>query len=213
MNTSIGGTLSQQTEPPPGRARQKARTRRAILEAALRLKADGQSYTLEAVAEEAEVSRATIYRYFASLSALNAELALVVRIKQPDELLDPKDADPLRRLHRVHAHLFDLVRTHEAEFRAYIRNSMEEWERDLPTVTEPRRGGRRVVLIEAALEPLKPRMKKGEFTRLVQSLCLLTFFEPFVILKDIFGLSETEADRVLRWAIARLMEGVLPALT
>lgn len=200
--------MTPQDEPPPGRAKQKARTRRAIVEGALRIRERGRTFTLEEVAEEAEVSRATIYRYFKNVGALSAELAIVVRIKQPDELLDPKDTDPLHRLYRVHGHLFDLVRTHEAEFRAYIRNSMEEWERDLPTVSEPRRGGRRVVLIEAALRDMKPRLRKSEYDRLVAALCLLTFFEPFVILKDIFAATDAEVDRTLRWAIAKLIAGV-----
>lgn len=200
------------TDATPGRARQKARTRRSLIEAALRLRARRAPYTLDDVAAEAEVSRATAYRYFASLAALNAELALVVRIKTAEELLDPRETDPLKRLHRVHAHLFELVRRHEAEFRAYVRNSMEEWERDLPTVAEPRRGGRRVGLIEAALADLKPRLRKSEHEKLVQALSLLMFFEPYIILKDIFGLSEAESERVQRWAITRLLEGVTAGL-
>lgn len=196
----------------PGRARQKARTRKALVEAAMRLRRKNAGFTLEDVAEEAEVSRATAYRYFANVAALNAELALVVRIKSPEELLPARETDPLRRLHRVHAHLFELVVRHEAEFRAYVRNSMEEWERDLPLVAEPRRGGRRVGLIEAALADLKPRLKKTEYEKLVQALSLLMFFEPYIILKDIFGLSEAESERVQRWAIARLLEGVTAEL-
>ena len=84
-------------EPTAGRARQKSRTRKHITDAAQRLRDEGVPFTLEQVAEEAQVSRATIYRYFSSVSALNVELGLAVQLKTPEELLDPEERDPLAR--------------------------------------------------------------------------------------------------------------------
>ncbi|HYN45985.1 MAG TPA: TetR family transcriptional regulator, partial [Allosphingosinicella sp.] len=47
-----------------GRPNQKSRTRKDLLRAAAQLMKVGRSPTLEEVAQEAEVSRATAYRYF-----------------------------------------------------------------------------------------------------------------------------------------------------
>lgn len=192
-----------------GRFRQKTRTRREIAEAAIRLRDRGLPYTLDQVAEEALVSRATVYRYFSSISALNAELALAVRIQTADELLAGAEPDPLSRVLRVHRHLFDLARTHEAEFRAYLKASMDHWERTRGTASGPLREGRRANLLEGALEGLKGRIPAEEHEKLVQSLCLLTFIEPYIVLKDIFGLSDSEVDDVMTWAIEKLLAGAL----
>ena len=52
-----------------GRPNQKTRTRKDLLQAAARLMKQGGPPTLEEVAEEALVSRATAYRYFPSVEA------------------------------------------------------------------------------------------------------------------------------------------------
>jgi len=74
------------TPPPtPGRANQRRRTRKDLLAAAARLlKAGGPPPDMDAVAAEAMVSRATVYRYFPDRNSLmqalwtriNAELAV-----------------------------------------------------------------------------------------------------------------------------------------
>ena len=53
-----------------GRPNQRRRTRKDLLDAATRLMRQGRKPSLEEVAEEALVSRATAYRYFASIDAL-----------------------------------------------------------------------------------------------------------------------------------------------
>lgn len=47
-----------------GRPNQRGRTRRDLLEAALRASSSGKTPNLDDIAEEARVSRATAYRYF-----------------------------------------------------------------------------------------------------------------------------------------------------
>src|SRR3954449_3567212 len=55
------------------RERQTRRTRRALIEAADELFAEGRVPTVAAVAERADVARATAYRYFPSQEALLLE--------------------------------------------------------------------------------------------------------------------------------------------
>ena len=63
-----------------GRVNQKRRTRDAILGAAGRLIERGEAPTLSSVAEEAMVSRAPAYRYFASPEALIREAGLASKV-------------------------------------------------------------------------------------------------------------------------------------
>src|SRR5262245_60428804 len=54
----------------PGRLAQRNRTRKAIVGAAMRLMAAGRSPSASEVAEEAQVSRRTIYLYFPAFEQL-----------------------------------------------------------------------------------------------------------------------------------------------
>ena len=66
--------------PQAGRWKQKKRTRKELLAAAGRLLKAGERPSLEEVADEALVSRATAYRYFPSIDALLIEAALDVAV-------------------------------------------------------------------------------------------------------------------------------------
>jgi len=59
-----------------GRANQKLRTRRALLETAAAMIAKGQRPTVTEVADAAEVSRRTAYRYFPTQVKLMTEASL-----------------------------------------------------------------------------------------------------------------------------------------
>jgi len=75
---------------PGGRPNQRQRTRKDLLDAAVRLSRAGGRPSLEEVAEAAMVSRATAYRYFPSIEALLVEAALDVAM--PDETFFANDA-------------------------------------------------------------------------------------------------------------------------
>ena len=69
-----------------GRVKQKLHTRSVILDAAQKLMKDNKEVTLEDVASEANVSRATVYRYFSNIDLLYRETSLDLQHKSPDEL-------------------------------------------------------------------------------------------------------------------------------
>ena len=68
--TSAG--LTRWVPGTPGRPNQRSRTRKDLLDAASRLLKQGRRPTLEEVAEEARVSRATAYRYFPSVETFSS---------------------------------------------------------------------------------------------------------------------------------------------
>jgi AcrR family transcriptional regulator len=86
----------------------------------------GRKPTLEEVAEEAMVSRATAYRYLASVEALVVEASLDLAIPSPAQLFE-NDAseDPVARLDRVDSALHAMIRANEASLRLILMNSLQ----------------------------------------------------------------------------------------
>ena len=78
------------------RDRQKLRTRRALLAAAARFLSEGRQPTVAEVAEAAEISRATAYRYFPTQDSLLAEAPIDGAVPTPEKLL-PAIAGPTPR--------------------------------------------------------------------------------------------------------------------
>ena len=68
------------------RANQRLRTRKDLLDAAVRLSREAASLSFEEIAEAAMVSRATAYRYFPGLDALMSEAAVHMDTPTPETL-------------------------------------------------------------------------------------------------------------------------------
>ena len=87
-----------------GRTSQKARTRRDLLAAARRVLDRGQTFSVNAVADEAAISRATAYRYFSDPDALMLEAVLDGQFATPEEVVGDAE-DTRERVHRVQRYL------------------------------------------------------------------------------------------------------------
>ena len=97
-----------------GRPNQRSRTRKDLLRAAARLMKAGRNPTLEEVAEEALVSRATAYRYFPGVDALLVEAALDVAMPTGEELFaGDVSTDPVERLNRADRAVDAMIRANE----------------------------------------------------------------------------------------------------
>lgn len=187
----------------PGRANQRNRTRKDLLQAASRLMQQERKPTLEEVAEEAMVSRATAYRYFASVEALVVEASLDLAVPSPAQLFENNSSeDPVARLDRVASALHAMIRANEASLRLILMNSLQR----AGNGDVPPRQNRRTPLIEAALEPARSQFKPAALRNLVRALALIIGTEAMVVLKDVLQLDEAEAQKVRRWAIRALVE-------
>lgn len=202
---------STEAEADPARG-PRARTRRLMLETATRLMQSGATPSVSEVAEAAEVSRATAYRYFPSQAAL---VHAVV-----DEALGPiltRAGDRAKAEDRVD----DLLRTSlprieefEATFKAALKLSLEQWAKrqagalgDEPAFTR----GHRIELLQDALLPLRDALAEDDFQRLAQALSLLYGVEALVVLKDIWGLDGERVQTVTRWAASALVRAAVDA--
>ncbi|QKG25299.1 TetR/AcrR family transcriptional regulator [Actinomadura verrucosospora] len=174
-------------ESAPGRANQKVRTRKAIVDACRDLARSGAEVTMPQVAARALVSEATAYRYFPDLSSLLQE-ALESVWSGPEEALAPVAAstDPAERIAFATAYLLRHVHAHQGAVRAMIST----------TISAPTRAGARpgmrFALIDHALAPFED-LPPAAMARLKRSLALACGAEAFFVLTDLCGLSPDDA--------------------
>ncbi len=188
----------------------RARTKRIMLDAAMRLMQDGMIPSVTDVAEEAQVSRATAYRYYPTQAALIQATV--------DEALEPilawqsdsDDAD--QRMSELLTFLYPRMETYEASLKAALRLALDQWAR--------RRAGRmgeeaamkrgnRIRLLASAIAPLKKSLGPRQFERLSQALSLSFGTEAFVVLKDIWGLDGRQAEEVALWTCHALIRSAV----
>jgi AcrR family transcriptional regulator len=194
------------------RANQKARTRAAIIEAARRLRRQQRAPTIDEVAKEARVSRATAYRYFPTREALLVELTGVTPGAAPVEemLSNLRIRDVEKRLLRLLDTFGPIVLAEEEQMRTALRVYQDTWLRgrrngdESPTVRE----GRRMRWLDQVLEPA-PDLSEEQRRRLLAALALTLGIEALVVMKDVCRLDDEEALATLRWAAGVLLRAGL----
>jgi len=196
------------TGSPRERVNQKARTRAAIIAAAVEIAESGRAPTVSDAADLAQVGRTTAYRYFPTQDHL---LYAVILGSVPDDVraaLDDEE-DAQRRVRAVIRTLNEQVRGHEQAFRANLRLSLERAAAADPS-TDPRRsrifGGRRVRWLEEALGPARDQLTPAQHDRLVAALALCMGVEPYIVLSDACGLVGDERDEVMEWVVDTLID-------
>lgn len=198
------------TAESSSRSNQRRRTRKDLLQAAWRLMQQGGTPTLEEVAAEALVSRATAYRYFPSIDALLLEAALDVDVPDPEALFpEGTTQDPIERLERAEAALHGMIARNEAPLRIMLANSLRQAMNGEASTALPARQNRRGPLIEAALEPVRGAIPPATMRRLAQALAILVGTESMVVCKDVLNLDDEEAADTRRWAIRALVRSAL----
>jgi AcrR family transcriptional regulator len=177
-----------------------------MLDTAMRLMQGGVVPSVSDVAEAAEVSRATAYRYFPTQAAMIQ--AAVDEALGPILAWSSNSADAEARVTALVEFAFPRMTDYEATHRAALRLALEQWaRRQAGTLGEEARivrGNRKALLCEAA-SPLAAEIEQPAFDKLTQSLSLLFGIEAIVVLKDIWGLDAAEARHVAVWAAGALV--------
>ncbi len=209
---SVSGQVREQGEAAERGPR--ARMRRHMLSTAIRLMQDGFIPSVSDVAEGAEVSRATAYRYFPSQAAMVQ--AVVDEALGPILAWNSEDVDADRRVGELFAFAFPRMLKYEATHRAALSQALDQWtRRQAGTLgAEPRivRGNRKSVLRDA-LAPLKKRLPAQTFDKLAQSLSLIFGIEAIIVLKDIWGIADEELRSVAQWAAHALVKTAVAEAT
>jgi AcrR family transcriptional regulator len=198
-----------------GRPNQRRRTRKDLLQAAARLLKAGHKPTLEEVAAEALVSRATAYRYFPSVEALLVEAPLDGEVPDPADLFrDDPSTDPAERVDRAEKALHEVVFGNEAQLRLMLINAVSRaanrtGKDDGATDGVPVRQNRRTPLIEAALAPARRRLSNAAYEKLCAALALIFGTEAMIVFRDVLGMDEKAARKVKSWAVRALVAAAL----
>lgn len=194
--------------PRPGRVAQRNRTRKAIVDATMRLIAAGQTPIIAEVVQAAQVSRRTIYLYFPTLEQLLLDATLgALSQKTIDPVVSASSSsDAITRVEQLSRAVNALSAETMRLGRALIRLTVEA---HTPRSGSPPRGYRRIEWIERALEPVDRDLSRKAFDRLVSALSVLMGWEPLVVLKDLRGLEQKEAENVLAFAARAVVDAAL----
>jgi AcrR family transcriptional regulator len=200
------------TRQAPDRSRQKARTHRAIVDAAAVMIRQGQQPTVAQAAEAAGVHRATAYRYFPTPESLLVEATLSATGPPVAELVEdvPVD-DPFALLDVVVRGVSGAAFREEALFRQAVRSSIDRWfarARD-GAAGEMVRRTRRFDYLEPVLAAVAGQLDDDQLRRLQMALALVFGAEAVIVTRDVCRLEVGEATEVMAWAAATLLRGAL----
>jgi AcrR family transcriptional regulator len=188
-----------------GRAAQRRRTRKAIVDATARLLEAGGEPSVAEIATAAEVSRRTVYLHFPTLEQLLLDATLGAMASAGAGFdADSHGPDVAARVRG----LADTLQAMSARAlplgRRLIRLTVDSQDGHAP-----RRGYRRTQWIEEAVEPLRDRLTAEQLERLVSALSMVLGWEAMIVLRDVRGLAPRAELRVTRWAAQALLDAML----
>ena len=196
--------------PPPPERGVKAATFRLLLDTAMALiQQAGHIPTVAEVAVRSKVSRATAYRYFPSRSALIT--AVIETSLGPVRAFASDSRSGRERVHQLFEKTFPRFKEFEPQLRAAAQLALEQWalERAGLLEEEPYRRGHRIRILEHAIAPLAPQLPAAGRDRLHKALSVVYGIEPYIILKDIWGLKDREVERTALWMADALIDAAL----
>jgi AcrR family transcriptional regulator len=184
-----------------GRARQKQRTRAALVAAARELVAlGGRPPTVAEAAEAATVSRTTAYRYFPTQKSLL--LAAHPEISATSMLPDDVGDDPEVRIEAAVRGFMAVVLETEPQQRTMLRLSLEP---DAAVRELPLRQGRAIGWLSEALAPLVGHLGEDGVRRLAIAVRAVSGVESLVWLTDVAGLTREQAVDQMAWSAVALV--------
>jgi AcrR family transcriptional regulator len=187
-----------------GREAQRRRTRKAIVEAAVRLSAGGATPSVDEIAAAADVSRRTIYMHFPTLDQLILDASMGVLAGRDIEAEFEPDTEAAERVATIVDTLFD-----HAEEWLPLGRRMVALTATNPPADGPKRGQRRVDWIQRAVEPLRERLTDEQHDRLVSSLSIVLGWEAMIVLQDIRGHAPDREREVAAWTAQSLVRAIL----
>lgn len=210
MEEHYHGDPEQAPPPQRGRVRQRARTRRLILDAALALVRDGHVPTVEDAAAAADVSPATGYRYFASQAAL---LDAVVSALVPEEMAEAvRGKTAQERIDTLLTAGFPHLVETEALDRAILHLALNQWigeriGRATPDTPITRPG--RKPLVREIIRPLHNDLEESALKQLELGLGMVLGIETYVALSDIYEAKPEEILETWRFACKAMVEAAI----
>ena len=187
-----------------GRKTQKLKTRDKILRSTQKLLEKNKDISLEDVAKEAGISRATIYRYYSSIDVLAAEAVLDLNTKSSEDLYDEVAGKDLKEaILSMQDYYNQLTIDNESGFRKYMSVVLNNDHSD------KMRGARRKKSLLMLLDNKAQQMSAQDKENLANITTVLMGIEAFVVTKDVCGLNNVESKNLLNWGMEKLLESIL----
>lgn len=209
MRNLSRGAPGADPEAGAGRAAQRRRTRKAIVEATIGLLTEGSTPSVDEIARAADVSRRTVYLHFPSLDQLLLDATVGALSQAGVDAALGQEVEGDDAADRVDALARGLVGYSDETLhlgRQLVRLSLDP-AHEVPDGL-PRRGFRRTEWIERALEPARGRLSGEQFERLVSALSLVLGWEALIVLRDVRGAGRDEEEAVIRWAARALVNAM-----
>lgn len=197
---------SKQAQPSAVRG-PRARMRKHLLDTAMTMMAEGVTPSISELAEQAQVSRATAYRYFPTQSDLVA--AVVGESLGPIQSWRPSSDDAAERIDQLLVYAYPRLEQYEVQLRAAIQISLRQSAEERASKHKnprPLVRGNRIEFLKMAVEPLKEEVDDKTFERTVQALSMLYGTEVFLVLKDIWHLELAQIIDIVRWTSRGIIE-------
>jgi len=187
----------------------RGREFRRLLDEAVHLVRRGRIPSVAEVAQSAGVSRATAYRYFPSRSKLVS--AVIAEALGPVRRAVPQAGDAKTRLHELVDRTYSRFHEYEPHMRAALQLALEHQSLEAAGLLEeePFRRGQRTEILATTIAPLKKKLSKRTYDRLLRGLAVIYGIEPMVILKDICGATDRETEAIVRWMMDALVDAAL----
>ncbi|EKN5960621.1 TetR/AcrR family transcriptional regulator [Yersinia enterocolitica] len=194
--------MSHQDKPEqasPSLTTIRARTRRLLIDTAMSMYEQGAFPSITEVANTAQLSRATAYRYFPTQSALVS--AMVDESLGPILAWQPTQPDARQRIAELLSFAYPRMLQHEGVLRAALHLSLQQWadNRSNPNNEEKLIRGNRKRLLKLAVEPLEGKLTPAALQRVIHAFSLIYGSEVFMVLKDIWHLDDAGIQDVTQW--------------
>jgi AcrR family transcriptional regulator len=177
-----------------------------LLDAAADLARRGISPSIAQVADAANISHATAYRYFPNTRSLWTDVA-VGRTSVEYLIADLPD-DVSDRVETVIRRITEMQFSDEALWRESMRAVQDRWlaQQELDVSERvPVRGTSRIDALTAAVAPLRETMDAKAVERLIQALMFTCGVEALVVARDALDLDAEAAANILCWSARSLI--------
>lgn len=192
---------------PSSPSNRELRTRKDLLRAASHLIKQGHKPSMDEIAKEALVSRATAYRYFPNVEALLAEAPADAATGILETLFDSDPStDAEARIDKAEAAMHRATYDNEASLRVMLANSISRSQND---GSAPVRQNRRLPLIEAALSTSRDRFRDADYKKLCAALSVIFGTESMIVFQDVLRMDEKAARKVKSWAVKALVRAAM----
>lgn len=191
-----------ETHIASGRKKQKLKTRNRILEAAHCLLELGKDISLESVAQEANISRATIYRYYSNVESLSTELVLHLNVPNTYDILEKFSSKNTKSsLLEIQKTYLNFILDNEKASKKFLGAILSSSDSKLE------RGQNRITTLKEFFAKHPSVANPDTTSKLINLMVLLMGIESVITTKDVCGLNNKQSIETLQWGLEMILKG------